>query len=535
MTRTGWLIVVLVTLGAFGGCDLAAPVTGQAGVGASPASETSAAMEKVRQPAVAGLFYPRHREELAREVDRYLAEVRPAPVKRLRGLVCPHAGYDYSGPVAAVAYKQLEGRDVDTVIVMAPSHYADFDGASVPDVDAYETPLGPVRLSPRAKELADVRPLVTNPKCDVTRPSWWRQAPKELPPFGEDTPHTWEHSLEVQLPFLQRTLEDFTIVPMVFGRVDPEEVAKALQGALDDKTILVASSDLSHYLPYEVAQQLDSSCVRAICDLDVDRIGRADACGKGPILTLIHLAKKNGWRAKLLDYRNSGDTSGDKSGVVGYAAIVFYEPGKGEPPEEPPAFGFSDEAASELSPDDGNVLLELAEKTVTEVVTDGTQPSVDVAGMPDSLTRRRACFVTLTKKGELRGCIGSIFPQEELCRAAIERARSAATEDRRFAPVKPEELDDLEIEVSVLTIPRPLEYESPEDLLAKLRPKVDGVVLQVERRQATYLPQVWDQIPDPEEFMRHLSQKAGLRPDGWRSPEAMVLTYQVQAFEQSEE
>lgn len=535
MTRTGWPIVVLVTLAAFGACDSVAPVAGQPGMDASPAPETSTATGKVRQPAVAGLFYPRHREELAREVDKYLAEGKPDPVAKLRGLVCPHAGYDYSGPVAAVAYKQLEGRDVDTVIVMAPSHYADFEGASVPDVDAYQTPLGPVRLSPRARELAKRRPLVTHPKCDVTRPSWWRQAPKELPPFGEDTPHTWEHSLEVQLPFLQRTLEDFTLVPIVFGRVDPADVAKALEGALDDKTILVASSDLSHYLPYETARQLDCSCVRAICDLDVDRIERADACGKGPILTLVHLAKKNGWRARLLDYRNSGDTSGDKSGVVGYAAIAFYEPGEGETPEEPPKLSFPGEAASELSPDDGKVLLELAEKTVAAVVTGGTQPSVDVKAMPDGLTGRRACFVTLTGKGELRGCIGSIFPQEELCRAVVERARSAATEDPRFAPVKPEELDDLEIEVSVLSIPRPLEYESPEDLLAKLRPKVDGVVLQVGRRQATYLPQVWDQIAEPEEFMRHLSQKAGLPPDGWRSPEAVVLTYQVQAFAQSEE
>lgn len=534
MTRTGWLIVVLMTLVAFGACDLGAPVTGRAGMGASPAPETIGASGKVRQAAVAGLFYPRNQEELAREVDELLAEVKPDPVAKLRALVSPHAGYDFSGPVAAVAYKQLEGRDVDTVIVMAPSHYADFDGASIPDVDGYQTPLGPVRLSPRAKELAKRPPLAINPKCDVARPSWWRQAPKELPPFGEDTPHTWEHSLEVQLPFLQRTLEDFALVPIVFGRVEPAEVAKALQGAIDDKTVLVASSDLSHYLPYETAQQLDSSCVRAICDLDVERIGRADACGKGPILTLIHLAKKHGWRAELLDYRNSGDTSGDKSGVVGYAAIAFYEPGEGDPPPEPPKFNFSDEPPSELSPDDGKVLVELARKTVTEVVTEGTLPSVDMEAMPESLTGRRACFVTLTKKGELRGCIGSIFPQEELCRAVVARAKSAATEDPRFPPVKPDELDDLEIEVSVLTIPRPLEHESPEDLLAKLRPKVDGVVLQLGGRQATYLPQVWDQIAEPEEFMRHLSQKAGLRPDDWRHPEAMVLTYEVQAFEQND-
>ncbi len=524
MSRNGWLIVVAVIAAGSIGCSFGGSDISQATEGNSSPSRK---MEKVRQPAVAGLFYPAEKETLAGQVDRYLAEVKPVPVKNLRGIVAPHAGYEYSGPVAAVAYKLLEGREVDTVIVMAPSHYADFEGASVPEVDAYETPLGLVPLSPRAAELAKVRPLVCSPRCLVDRPRWSRQASKEAPPFGEDTPHTWEHSLEVQLPFLQRTLKDFTIVPIVFGRVDSKEVAKSLQETLGDKTVLVASSDLSHFYPYDVAQQLDSSCIRAICDLDVEWMKDEDACGKGPILTLMHLAREKGWRAKLLDYCNSGDTSGDKSGVVGYAAIVFFEPEEGEPPEEP--------AEAPLAPQHGKILLDLAAKTVAEVVKDGTQPSVEVGEMPQSLTQRRACFVTLTKDGELRGCIGSIFPGEPLCRAVVERARSAATEDPRFPPVKSEELDELEIEVSVLTIPKRLEFDSPKDLLAKLRPGIDGVVLRIGPRQSTYLPQVWDELSDPEEFMGRLSQKAGLAADAWRSPEAMVLTYQAQAFEQTEE
>ena len=520
MTANGWLTIVAAIVLGFGGCKPGWPEAAQVGrEGPSP----SAAIEKVRQAAVAGMFYPQHQEELARDVDRYLAEVEPAPVRNLRGMVCPHAGYEFSGPVAAAAYKQLEGRDVDTVILMGPSHYADFEGASIPHADAYETPLGMVRLSSRAEELVKIAPLVRNPPCEVSRPSWWRRAPKELPPFGEDTPHSWEHSLEVQLPFLQRVLGDFTIVPIVFGRVDPEKVAEAIQGALDRKTVLVASSDLSHYCPYETAQQLDASCIRAICDLDVQWMQDEEACGKLPILTLMHLAKKNGWRAKLLDYRNSGDTSGDKSGVVGYAAIVFYEPEEGEPPQETPA--------SPLTAEDGKTLVDLAAQTVAQVVTLGTQPSVAMAEMPESLTQQRACFVTLTKNGELRGCIGSIFAREPLCRAVVERARSAATDDPRFPRVSPEELDHLKIEVSVLTVPKRLEYASAEDLVKKLRPQTDGVVLRVGRRQATYLPQVWEQVPDPEEFLGRLSEKAGLSSNAWKSPEAKVLTYQVEAFE----
>jgi predicted class III extradiol MEMO1 family dioxygenase len=292
---------------------------------------------KIREPAVAGLFYPAEKEELARMIDGFLANVDTPPVENLRGLVCPHAGYRFSGPIAAYGYKQLLGRDVRTVVVMGPSHTSEFRGASIPDVEAYRTPLGEIRLSPKAKELAKIRPLITNPPCRVVRPPWWQQSPKKAPPIGEDTPHTWEHSLEVQLPFLQRTLKDFEIVPIVFAArelVDVEQVARILEGSIDDKTVLIASSDLSHYYPYEVARQKDARCTKAICDLDIEAMKKQEACGQAPILTLMHIAKKKGWKAKLLDYRNSGDTAGDKSGVVGYAAIAFFEPNQAEGAKE---------------------------------------------------------------------------------------------------------------------------------------------------------------------------------------------------------
>jgi AmmeMemoRadiSam system protein A len=218
--------------------------------------------------------------------------------------------------------------------------------------------------------------------------------------------------------------------------------------------------------------------------------------------------------------------TGDKSGVVGYAAIAFYEPGGGQPA--------ADAAAGSLTPQEGEVLLELARKTVDEVVRNKRLPEIDAAGVPESLKELRACFVTLTERGELRGCIGSIFPREPLWQAVIARARSAATEDPRFPPVAPAELGELEIEVSVLTVPGRLEYDSPEELLARLRPGVDGVVLVVGRRQATYLPQVWEKLPDRETFLSHLSEKAGLPSSAWRSPEATILVYQVEAFQQSE-
>jgi len=486
--------------------------------------------QKVRGPAVAGMFYPRHEQDLTKALDEHLSDARPPAIENLRGLVCPHAGYRFSGKTAAIGYKLLEKRDVKTAIVMAPSHYASFQGASIPDVEAYETPLGMIPLSPKAAELAKRKPFVVHPDCEVRRPPWWKQAPKELPPFGEDTPHSWEHSLEVQLPFLQRTLGDFHLVPIVFGQdVDAEAAARTLVKFLDEKTILVASSDLSHYYPYQIAERVDKTCVEAILDLKTAAMARQEACGKLPILTLMHIARLKGWKTRLLDYRHSGDVTGDLSqGVVGYAAIAFYEPA-----------GPTEEAADQkeeepFSATQRKFLLELARKTVEAAVNGETLPKLDQDGLPRKLTEEKGCFVTLNKNGQLRGCIGSIFPQEALCQAVIRRAQDAALNDRRFPDIEADELDQIEIEISVLTVPKLLEFQSPEELLQQLRPNRDGVVLRVSYKEATFLPQVWESLPEKEQFLSRLSLKAGLAADAWKSDRAVVLVYQAEVFKESE-
>jgi len=496
---------------------------------------TSQKVEKIREPAVAGLFYPRDKQALAKAVDAYLAAAKDQQIKELRGLICPHAGYRYSGPTAAIGYKQLAGRDIQTVVVLAPTHYASFNGASIPPVDAYRTPLGLIRLSPKAAELAGTAPFVSKPACRVQRPRWWKQAPKELPAFGKDTPHTWEHSLEVQLPFLQRVLKGFRLVPAVFGDVDPKAVAKTLAKYLDDKTLIVASSDLSHFYRYSTAKVLDAACTKAICSLDIEGMAAQEACGKGPILTLMHIAKARGWQAKLLDYRNSGDTAGDKSNVVGYAAIAFFAAGKGATtaPATAPASKPATQAGI-YTPEERKFLLDLARKTITAAVNTKMIPRINVGNVPKKLTEERGCFVTLTKDGRLCGCIGYIFPKEPLYKAVIKMAYSAATRDKRFSPVKPDELDKIHLEISVLTAPKPLEFKSPDDLLLKLRPRIDGVVLKSGHRQATYLPQVWKQMPSRNVFLTRLSMKAGLGPQAWRQDGVSVLVYQAEAFGEGE-
>ncbi|MGD1085663.1 MAG: AmmeMemoRadiSam system protein A, partial [Verrucomicrobiota bacterium] len=259
--------------------------------------------------------------------------------------------------------------------------------------------------------------------------------------------------------------------------------------------------------------------VKAVCDGNIEEMTTQEACGKVPILTLMHLARAKGWKAQLLDYRNSGDTAGDKSAVVGYSAIAFYEP-------EPQS----------LDATQRKFLLDLARRTLARVAanSDSPAPDVNTKEPPPQLSAAKGCFVTLTENGALRGCIGYILPQTALYQAVADNARNAATRDPRFQPVRPDEVGKIKIEISVLTEPQPLPFNSPQDLLNKLRPGEDGVVLRIGQRSATFLPQVWDQLPDKTEFLNALAEKAGCAPGDWRGANVTVSIYHAEAFAESE-
>ncbi|MBI4026026.1 MAG: AmmeMemoRadiSam system protein B [Verrucomicrobia bacterium] len=491
--------------------------------------EKSPSSGGIRPPAVAGLFYPDKKESLAATVSNLFKAGPVVPLENLRALVCPHAGYSYSGPTAAAGYKQVIDRDFRRVIILAASHYAIFEGASLPDVSAYETPLGLVKLSGQAKTLSQKPPFVRRPTCRMQRPEWWRQSPAAaVAESADESPHTWEHSEEVHLPFLQTALRSFEIIPILFGRVDPRKVAEGIAELSDNKTLVVASSDLSHYHSYDAAQQLDRTCVRAIVALDIPAMEQQEACGKLPILALMHLARQKGWQTKLLDCRNSGDTAGDKSRVVGYTSVAFFD---SNPVKPAPGSSVSDKPGQVYDAAERKFLMELARKTLTMAVSERVMPSVPKEKTPAKLTETRGCFVTLTKKGQLRGCIGHIFPEEPLYQAIMDNARNAALYDSRFSPVQTSELNDIEIEISVLTTPQPLSFKTPAELLARLRPHTDGVVLKIGNRGATYLPQVWKQLPDKERFLNSLAEKAGCAGEAWKAPSGVeALTYQVEAF-----
>ena len=440
----------------------------------------------VRKPAVAGQFYPSSADELRALVRAYLNQAPFMELENIHGLVCPHAGYIYSGPTAGYSYKQIPDQ-YDTVILIGPSHYVRFSGASIPDCTHYETPLGLVKLSDKV--------------YDLKKESLFTSVPDA---------HTREHCLEVQLPFLQCVLSDFEIVPIVLGAVDPEAVAAALSPYIDQRTLVIASSDLSHYHPYEEACTLDSICTEAVPGLDFENISSCEACGIRALVTLMHLAEEKGWQGKLLDYRNSGDTAGGKDQVVGYMAVAFYG------------------SRDYLTEEEQAFLLHLARQTLEQYLTDGSTPEVDESQLSDRLKEKRACFVTLNKYGMLRGCIGTLAPEDELYKAVIKNAINAAVADPRFAPVQYEELSEITVEISVLTPSERIFYDSTEDLFRKIEGR--GVTICAGFRRATYLPQVWEQLPDPEEFLSHLCQKAGLSADFWKEGTLEVYVYTAQVF-----
>lgn len=251
---------------------------------------------KIRMPAVAGMFYPEGITELRAAVEGYLAEAGDGGAPSPKAVIVPHAGYIYSGPVAASAYARIEGGSIRRVVLMGPSHRVYLSGTASSSASAWHTPLGDVPV----------------------------EAPSGIPIFDEA--HAQEHSLEVQLPFLQVILHEFTLMPLVVGDATKKEVAAILESLWGGKeTLVVISSDLSHYESYDIARQMDAAASDAITGLNPSGLHTENACGRIPIRGLLQVAEQRGMQAELLDLRNSGDTAGSRDQVVGYGAYAFYE------------------------------------------------------------------------------------------------------------------------------------------------------------------------------------------------------------------
>ncbi|HOL71363.1 MAG TPA: AmmeMemoRadiSam system protein B [Bryobacteraceae bacterium] len=465
---------------------------------------------QVREPAVAGAFYPADAGELRKMVDALLARQPASTVQDpIIALIAPHAGYPYSGAVAARAYALLKGRKPERVVVIAPSHVEPFSFASVYDGDAYATPLGavPVDKAFAAKLAAADRRI--------------RLSSRGHAPVGG----RGEHAIEVHLPFLQRVLGDFQLVPVVMGshgyadcRALGTAIAKLAAGS---DTLIVASTDLSHYHPYDEAVKLDRKVLAAIQDWDYLSMSRNfesrvwEACGGAPVVAAMIAAERMGAnKAVLLAYANSGDVTKDRMRVVGYGALALTK----SPAARAAAPPFT------LAQSDREELLRLARISVETAVREGKL--YDYKGTAsEPLMQERGAFVTLKQKGVMRGCVGYPAPMKPLSYTVRDVAALAAVHDRRFPPVTPVELGRLQYEISVLSpFRRVLNVE-------EIRVGRDGLVIRRGDAEGLLLPQVpVEQGWDRNTFLEQACLKAGLPPRAWRDEETDIFSFTAFVF-----
>lgn len=442
----------------------------------------------VRPPAVAGFFYPADPTELNTDVLRFLQESDTPSGDVPKAIIAPHAGYIYSASVAAPAYLALKpaAHKISRVILLGPAHRVAIQTLAAPTAEQFQTPLGNIEIDQTAIESVINLPQVER----------------------RDNAHEKEHSLEVHLPFLQRTLGTFSLVPFVVGSVPGNQVAAVLEKLWGgDETVIVIRSDLSHYQDYKSAQSLDGAAAASIEALEPNGLNREQACGRIPIFGLIREAKARDMSVRRLDLKNSGDTAGSRDKVVGYGSWAFWEKRK--------SGGMADKSDKDIYTEHGAQMVRVAASTINYALQKGKPPAVDIDTFPEPMREARATFVTLKKDGRLRGCIGSLQAHQPLVKDLMENAYKAAFKDPRFSPLQANETQGLSLSISLLSPAAPMSFEDEADLLSQLRPNIDGLIIADQGKRAVFLPQVWEDIPEPQTFLARLKQKAGLTQDHW--------------------
>ena len=550
--------------------------------------------DRIRPAAVAGSFYPGDEPTLRRMIAEQLDYARTLltddvlarlPQGAPKAVIVPHAGYIYSGTTAALAYALLErGRGtIRRAVIVGPTHRVPVRGVAMSRATAFRTPLGtvPIDVAAEARALEQVPALMVN-----------------------DPTHAREHAVEVQIPFLQTVLGDvLEIIPLNAGDATPREVGDVLRALWGGpETVIVISSDLSHYHPNAYARMLDDETIARIAAHDLP-IHPNRACGAYPVNGLLDVCRTGGSAGETYDLRflgcsTSGDdgvvaladrltdagggSGGDGDGngergdgtvhatrpamdapdepVVGYASFAMWQNGSND--HESTAHDVTDDhdavgqagsadvadvadaaasAVDAVSADRGRILIAVARSAIRNRLglQDDNIDADDLETLMEVhpwLSDPGASFVTLTENGQLRGCIGTLQAHQSLGRDVAEHAVDAAMHDPRFMPVTPMEYPLLDVEVSVLSEPKPMAVRSRDELERTLRPGEDGLIISDGlRHRATFLPQVWDELPDPADFVAHLLVKAGL-PAGyeWHDGEIACSRYMVTAYRETE-
>ncbi|MGO8703687.1 MAG: AmmeMemoRadiSam system protein B [Candidatus Brocadiia bacterium] len=498
------------------------------------APELPAPMLAVRKPAVAGGFYPADPKALRSAVDACLSEAPAAEYTgRILALIAPHAGYQYSGKVAGYSFKQVRPGAVQRVIVLGPSHYGAFRGFSIMDVGAYATPLGDVPLD---------------------RPVCAKLAAHELHVRADEF-QAREHSVEVELPFLQVALGEFRLVPILVGYLEPgdaEKIAAALREYLTPSTLLVISSDFTHYgasygyVPFtqdieQSLHKLDFGAVDLILAKNYDGYVKymlnpaPTICGRFPIEVLLKLLPAEA-EGRLLKYDTSGRITGDWSLSVSYVSAMFTVPADWKPAAVAAAPPAAPAEEKPLTAEEKKTLLRIARDTLEAFVRTGRMPEIaaDASALTPALKAECGAFVTLNRKnGDLRGCIGNIGYAEPPLRRGLmplyttvaHMTVEACSQDPRFEPVRAGELKDIELEISVLSLAR--QVRGPEDFEVGRQ----GIIIRKEGGGAVFLPQVApEQHWTREQTLDHLCVKAGWPSDEWRKPGMAFYTFTAQVF-----
>ncbi|MBV8512216.1 MAG: AmmeMemoRadiSam system protein B [Xanthobacteraceae bacterium] len=427
----------------------------------------------IRAPAVAGTFYPANPDALDRAVRGALAaaQVEPVPAK---AIVAPHAGYIYSGPIAGTSFQSVAHlRDrIRRIVLIGPTHRMHFFGIAVPTATGLATPLGTVAIDHAGVDVAlqdpDVRLI--------------------------DAAFDGEHALEVELPFIQVLFPRAAVVPLIVGETSVEAVERVLATLWGGpETLIIVSSDLSHYHDYDAARSLDLITSQAIEVIAPARVDANGACGHRAIAGLLRRAHELDLRATTRDLRNSGDTRGPRDRVVGYGAYTF-----------------EDAETARLADSHRRMLVDAAYATLRHIAAKGRPPELNLLSFPPALRAQRATFVTIELGGQLRGCVGTVAPVAPLIADVVANTHKAALQDHRFNPMSAQEISQATISISILSHLRCQPFVSDADLLDRLRPGVDGLMIRQADHRALFLPKVWSDLPSPPDFLGRLKQKAGL-------------------------
>lgn len=429
--------------------------------------------QRVKEPTLAGTFYTNNKEDLSDQMEYFAAESKNYYNTPTRAVIVPHAGLVFSGRVAYEGINQLD-KNIKNLFIIAPSHKVAFDGIAVSSYNALKTPIGQSYIH-----------------HDLTQ--------ELMDKFGakvNDETFDSEHSLEVELPIIQSIFKHANIIPIMVGKDSPAIIDQIISEYYpDEKNGFIISSDLSHFLTDEEARKMDAETAKMIESGDIRQFRYEQACGAIGIAGLVSYANKNNYSLIRIDMTNSSEASEDKSRVVGYGSWFLYEGTK---------MDYIEKNYQKLIP-------QLC-KIVLKSTFDKGQVTIQY---PQILDEEGACFVTLEKDGMLRGCIGSIVAHRPLITDLVENTRNAAFNDRRFNPVTPEEVDSLKINVSILTPAYKIDFKDEADLLEKITPEKDGIIVIDGEHQGVYLPSVWEELPDKKEFWNSLKVKAGLTEDYW--------------------